>query len=541
MKRMFRSRLGCTAVCLSLSLALGCSCALMPPASTPTSDQPASSTAASIPTDAAGKPLYDPTLLEDGRLRILYSEGSSGSTVLCGSTVLYRGRSSETISLLQDDATGETNYWFRSWSDNSVADRRRSALYDKTGAEVMTFDEDYMANLTDGFLVLSHSTFYEEPQDVGSCRVIELSTGRELTVPENAYTCTVCGGYFFYRCYQRPADLAEDAWDDETSLHTTTVIQDKDGNTVRTIPSCTTSAVASYDSALTGWIALDVYSEETSQPTSFLYNPATGEELSGFVNVCGNGTVCFSTEDDRYDLRDMTAEGYPVLGTFDEQPSIYFPGSVVVWNTRRDYRYELHDLVSGDSTLLYSAESNNNTVALYAETGSLRVYDQATGELLTDVTVEPVENQQSVMMDNEGNGYVWLELRDNDNYETTATRVYGPAGLVSDLTPLQSTYNYLGYLTTTTDGQPLYYGTYNAPGSSYGILRDVLDQNGNVVIRGLATCYGYYSNSLNGLPDGLFVARRGFYSGWMDPDGNWIFCQSVFGSLDGDDDTSYYF
>ena len=60
MKRSF-SRLGCTAVCIGLSLALGCGCAVLPPAS----NKPASS-AASVPTDASGKPLYDASRLEDG-------------------------------------------------------------------------------------------------------------------------------------------------------------------------------------------------------------------------------------------------------------------------------------------------------------------------------------------------------------------------------------------------------------------------------------------------------------------------------------------
>ena len=82
------SRLGSAALCVTLSLALGCGCAVMPPAS---SEKPASS-AASVPTDAEGKPLYDAARLDDGRLRILYGYDNSGDcrTVLCGSKVLYQ-------------------------------------------------------------------------------------------------------------------------------------------------------------------------------------------------------------------------------------------------------------------------------------------------------------------------------------------------------------------------------------------------------------------------------------------------------------------
>ena len=75
--------------------------------------------------------------------------------------------------------------------------------------------------------------------------------------------------------------------------------------------------------------------------------------------------------------------------------------------------------------------------------------------------------------------------------------------------------------------------------SSSGSLCDVLDETGNVVLSGLGSCYSYYSNSLNALPDHVFVARRGFYSGWMDTDGNWLYCRSIFSSVNDDDELGY--
>ena len=139
------SRLGSAALCVTLSLALGCGCVVMPPAS---SEKPASP-AVSVPTDAEGKPLYDATRLDDGRLRILYGYDNSGDcrTVLCGSKVLYQSARSETVSLLQDIVTGETNYWFRTWSDSTGRGGRRSALYDKDGNEVMAFDGEQSATI----------------------------------------------------------------------------------------------------------------------------------------------------------------------------------------------------------------------------------------------------------------------------------------------------------------------------------------------------------------------------------------------------------
>ena len=95
------------------------------------------------------------------------------------------------------------------------------------------------------------------------------------------------------------------------------------------------------------------------------------------------------------------------------------------------FGYDLHDLVTGEVTPLYASSVMSDTIALYYEDGRLKVFNTETGDLITDTTVEPVEGQQSVMMDNKGDGYVWLELRDNDNFETTATRVYGPQKALS--------------------------------------------------------------------------------------------------------------
>ena len=76
-------------------------------------------------------------------------------------------------------------------------------------------------------------------------------------------------------------------------------------------------------------------------------------------------------------------------------------------------------------------------------------------------------------------------------------------------------------------------------GSAYGSVCDVLDTDGKVVLQGLSSCTGYYSNSLNALPDHVFAAQRGFYVGWMDTSGNWLYCQSIFSSAAADDVPSY--
>ena len=534
-------RIGCGAVCTALALTLGCGCALLPPA---TGVPGAASSAVSVPTDDNGKPLYDPAVLNDGRLRVLYYYGRSGSstTILCGSTPLHQSARSENVSLVEDSATGAADYWLRSWSDHTGRGGRRTALYDKTGTEVMTFEGEQNATLQNGLLVLQESRLidggYVPESGYGTCQVIDLATSAALPVPEGAYSCTLCGDKLVFSCYARPEGLDDYDWDTDYRQNSWVVVQEKDGPPVYRADAASAYRLFYDSDTLSDWVVLDVTTgEETTD--RILYNVLTGEQCTGFLQVYPGGLASFSTSDGRYELRDMTTEDRGLIAAFDEQPSQYFPGYVVTWHSGEDHGYELYDLETGTKTPLYDVNATDNTVAVYALDGSLRVYSTDNGKLLTDTTVEPVEHQQRVRMSNCGSGYVWLKLQDNDRYETTATRLYGPQGLVSDLTALQGKYSYVNYLTTDPDGRPMFYGSRSAVGSAYGNVCDVLDADGKVVLQGLASCAGYYSNSLNALPDHVFAAQRGFYVGWMDTSGNWLYCQSIFSSATADDEPSY--
>lgn len=534
-------RIGCGAVCAALALTLGCGCALLPPA---TGVPGAASSAVSVPTDDSGKPLYDPAVLNDDRLRVLYCYDRAGSstTILCGSTPLHQAARSENVSLVEDSATGIADYWLRSWSDPTGRGGRRTALYDKTGTEVMSFEGEQNATLQNGLLVLQESRLidggYVPESGYGTCQVIDLATGAALPVPEGAYSCTVCGDKLVFSCYARPEGLDDYDWDTDYQQNSWVVVQEKDGTPVYRADAASAYRLFYNSDTLSDWVELDVATgEETTD--RILYNVLTGEQCTGFLQVYPGGLASFSTGDGRYELRDMTTEDRGLIAAFDEQPSQYFPGYVVTWHSGEDHGYELYDLETGTKTPLYDVNTTDNTIAVYALDGSLRVYSKDNGKLLTDTTVEPVEHQQRVRMSNYGSGYVWLKLQDNDRYETTATRLYGPQGLVSDLTALQGKYSYVNYLTTDPDGRPMFYGSRSAVGSAYGNVCDVLDADGKVVLQGLASCAGYYSNSLNALPDHVFAAQRGFYVGWMDTSGNWLYCQSIFSSATADDEPSY--
>lgn len=534
-------RIGCGAVCTALALTLGCGCALLPPA---TGVPGAASSAVSVPTDDNGKPLYDPAVLNDSRLRVLYCDSRSGSstTILCGSTPLHQSTRSENVSLVEDSATGTADYWLLSWSDPTGRGGRRTALYDKTGTEVMAFEGEQSATLQNGLLVLQESRLvdggYVPESGYGTCQVIDLATGAALPVPEGAYSCTVYGDKLVFSCYARPEGLDDYDWDTDYQQNSWVVVQEKDGTPVYRADAASAYRLFYDSDTLSDWVELYVATgEETTD--QILYNVLTGEQCTGFLQVYPGGLASFSTGDGRYELRDMTTEDRGLIAAFDEQPSQYFPGYVVTWHSGEDHGYELYDLETGTKTPLYDVNTTDNTIAVYALDGSLRVYSKDNGKLLTDTTVEPVEHQQRVRMSNCGSGYVWLKLQDNDRYETTATRLYGPQGLVSDLTALQGKYSYVNYLTTDPDGRPMFYGSRSAVGSAYGNVCDVLDADGKVVLQGLASCAGYYSNSLNALPDHVFAAQRGFYVGWMDTSGNWLYCQSIFSSATADDEPSY--
>ena len=409
-------RIGCGAVCAALALTLGCGCALLPPA---TGVPGAASSAVSVPTDDSGKPLYDPAVLNDDRLRVLYCYDRAGSstTILCGSTPLHQSARSENVSLVEDSATGTADYWLRSWSDPTGRGGRRTALYDKTGTEVLSFEGEQSATLQNGLLVLQESRLidggYVPESGYGTCQVIDLATGAALSVPEGAYSCTLCGDKLVFSCYARPEGLDDYDWDTDYQQNSWVVMQEKDGTPVYRAEAASAYRLFYDSDTLSDWVVLDVTTgEETTD--RILYNVLTGEQCTGFLQVYPGGLASFSTGDGRYELRDMTTEDRGLIAAFDEQPSQYFPGYVVTWHSGEDHGYELYDLETGTKTPLYDVNATDNTVAVYALDGSLRVYSTDNGKLLTDTTVEPVEHQQRVRMSNCGSGYVWLKLQDND-------------------------------------------------------------------------------------------------------------------------------
>lgn len=537
-------RIGCAALSLSVAAAALTSCSLMPPASPLPDSKPAQ--AEEAPGSAAAS-------LDDGKLRILYSNGSNGgNTVLCGNTVLYQAASSETVYLVPDTLTGTVRYYLRQWSDPSAPTGRVSALYDRSGKEVLAFDQAYDAALTGSLLVLTvpESMAYDPAHNhaPGDCRVIDLSTGEELSVPENTYGCRIVGDDLAFNICALPADYVapENSWDEDLTPYYAVQVEDRDGNVIYQASGCsanTISAFAGDSSAPTDWLVVSHYNEDGTMGADSLYNPTTGEELTGYQQYTGAGTVSLYNNG-RYQLVDLVStEQSAVLCEYDQPIRYYAPGMAI---TEPDAftpgiagRYLFHDLLTGEEKTLYDANTDDATLAIYALDGTVRVFDLQTGVLLTDTTIDPVDNQVRAHIYPEGNGWAWVEQDDNDNYDAAAIHICGPDGIHKTLDPakLDKTYNYYSPLLSTEDGI-YFYGCYNGPGSSW--LYDVLNSDGDVVVSGLRSCAGYYANSINGLPEGVFAAIKGFRTGWMDLTGQWLYAESIFASSNDEMDNGFF-
>ena len=544
--KAFFFRSGCAAASLLLAAGLLASCSLLP-AATPLPDSTASSAA------QPEEPSASAANLSDDKLRILYSNGSNGgNTVLCGTTVLYQAPGSETVYLVPDTLTGTARYYMRQWSDPGAPTGRVCALYDRDGKEVLTFDRAYDAALTGTLLVLTTpETFAYSPalhHAAGDCRVLDLATGEELTVPENAYDCRIAGETLAFNLCNAPAQaLDENAWGDDLTRYYALQIQDRDGNLIRQEPLCAAVSLSySYNeiSSPADWLELDYYSEDEDMVIDHisLYSTATGEELTGFQQYTGAGTVSLYNGG-RYQLVDLVStEQSAVLCEFDEPVRYYLPGAAITEpdasTPEASGRYRFHDLLTGEEKELYDVGTDDATLAIYALDGTVRVFDRQTGVLLTDTAIDPVENQVRAHIYAE-NGWAWVAQDDNDNYVNTAIQICGPDGTHKTLDPrtLEEAYTDYYPLFSTADGL-YFYGCCNGPGSSW--LYDILDSDGNVVVGGLRSCSAYYADSVNGLPEGVFAASKGFSYGWMDLSGRWLYAESIFAST-ADEMDNYYF
>lgn len=529
-------RLSRRAACLVLAGGLLTSCSLLPAAS-PRHEGTASSQAPQYYSDA---------WLSDDSLHYLYSyAGNGGGTILRGGRVLYKASSSDSIQLLRDTLTGETGHYLVAHSILGT-EERTSTLYDADGNPVMTFPYAVNATLSGGLLILRDDAdvWASENGTTGGTRVYDLATGAQLPVPETALDCLVVdegGQRLVFNCYDLPEGLTYAYDDPDQPLHQYVLITDREGNVLMREDGCTANTLASYRGGFADWLDLSWFrSSDWGITREALYNVTTGELLTGeddsAVSACGVGVACLqSRQDSRSVLYDLNGGEAVELGRFDRGVNTYTPGCVVLSGSDDpDSPYTLIDLASGEKTAIQRRDTDyrSGNVAVLTTDNILKVYDGTTGALLTDVEAAPVEEAQYISVTALPDGYALLQY-DDENYNTIAIQTYGGEGLLWSSAGEAQQYTYASYLTSTASGPVLTARRDSRDGSS---LYDVLDMEGNLLLRRLGSCY-----SPDDLPDDCFIARQGFDYGLMDSTGQWLYRESIFSSPSDDTGGGYLY
>ena len=561
-------RVGSAATCAALMLTL-CACSLLP--STKTVSRPASQT------DSTPK-LYNPAAIDDSALRLITPQNrANGTTVLCGGKVLYQGTPGESLSLITDEATGATDFYYRSWSDPTAARGRRSAVYNKQNVELYSFDFSGYPYLSDGLLVISGSNGGMGGYTASGCEVIDLNSGKRLSVPEGAYNCIASGDLLIYSVL---VDADEAALMDGASLYAVgqVIVQTHDSKVVRTFENATaTRAYSTVD-----WVSIDATDAEGGL-SSVLYQPATDTVLNG--TFVGSSGIDVQNPDGTHSLYDIEQDTYVFRNSADAFYN-YMPTLGLV--ATRDSYYnalELIDLVSGEHKplLTIGCDSVYDTCAVLTDDNVLRVYNTANTSFVTEQNIELPTVYTYITLSPTSDGGVLVEYSGTQTPTERRAQYWNAEGLVFDTattegmeklsliyqsgvaedgTPLFSfsseqedgsttstlldchgssllqsaphRYDYFYSLCSDKDCAPLYVGYYTGAGRAS--LCDVVDIDGNVRISGLAMCYSAAMAS----PQDCFMAQRGYYYGLMDTSGEWVYCRSIFASLNVEDTYSYY-
>lgn len=223
------------------------------------------------------------------------------------------------------------------------------------------------------------------------------------------------------------------------------------------------------------------------------------------------------------------------LGRFDWCVMDYTPGCVTLLGSDDpDNPYTLIDLASGEKTAVQRSDTDyhSGNVAVLTANNVLKIYDGTTGALLTDVEVTPVEEGHYVSLTALPDGYALLQYN-SENYDTVAIQTYSGDGLLWSSAGEAQQYTYASYLTNTANGPLL---TAHRDNSDSSNLSDVLDMEGNLLLRRLGSCY-----SIDDLPDDCFIARQGFDYGLMDSTGQWLYRESIFSSPSDDAGGGYLY
>lgn len=508
--RIFPAWLGAAALCCALLAGCGAAQpadstaadgAASGAASTAGSADAAQSGAASAADSAQASAWQD-----DGKLRLLYETDYGSALAFCGVEPLYTPEGSESVSLLTDLVTGETTHYAANTPQDGEPYQYR--VYDRTGTLVYYCGDEVPYHLAGDWLLLRSAGFAVDVYDTADTtyRAVNLTTGESKPLP--GLLNAALGGYYAttYRAaedggeplctgYLLDEDLEQTACFEGVSLYQAYDPYSGDGR----------SAWVAMSRAVTTASCATVYQ-------SGLCCPADGAVLEGFVEFVGEGLACLEADGGQYVLYDLNARAELAHG--GQQYLLYHAGIQMTRERNGDllrdnegltYLAEDYDLAADGTLVVRSA--NQTVTRVYGPDGKLLYSRQNVGgdrlEALTGgrflATV-----------------YNWRQP------ERSFSTVYGPEGVLFQTEPGS-------YVNQRTDSYLVvtrlsYAGSYRY---------DIYDYEGSLLIESLA--------GLPGTPEeDILPARRGFTIGWMDLQGNWLWSQRVFRSVEDEKNYEWY-
>ena len=479
---------------------------------------------------------YNSSALAGDTLRLLY--GDNGSTLLRGGEVLARASSAETIILVEDTETGVSNHYLIRSNDPDTASGRRTSIYDNSGSLVYSCEGEASATLAGDLLILTPANSYFEPVDMeyaaDVCRVVELSTGEELAVPAGAVSCISVGDLLFFTVYELPAGLSSMYDDPYLYAHYAVIVQTRDGQMQKRFDHCIAQAPYGYD--LPGWVLLTFFADGSYYDVtgSTLYNPTTGKELSGYERTLSDNLVCISEQygysSSGYFVYDLSAD--KTLARYVAPCMEYLDGMAVLRTT--DDGDTVFTFIDRDGTAspLSGYDRSGDALVLCFTDGRVACYNTVDGSLLWESVLAQPAGTRDYWCTAVPGGYATVSFY-NKEYVTLAVQIYGPEGLCYDSTSSEVSYNHVGQI-AYNDGEPVFSASYNGLADAY--LYDLIDSSGTVLVHTLSTAYQAGDN----FPEDCFMAAQGFVRGWMNADGEWYYCESVFSSLADEDDLNYF-
>ena len=427
--------------------------------------------------------------LNDGKLRY----HPAAQTVFCGSTPIYTKPAHETINLLTDWVTGQTNYFLLGCPEGS--DQYRYTLRDKTGAVVRDLGGSSTYTICDGWLRLI--TEQDEYGGTAASALLQLSTGKMVQLPR--------GGTSLSSPWQ--GLLCVD-WFDYNKGEFELLLYDTTGELLQTLPDWNSDGSA----AIPGWLPV-----RTSNYDRMLYNPETGETIGDYYDFCGKELIC--VDGGRRVISLQSRE--EVFRSKTQCIALLEDGAVVLADPNRQDRQFAYDFIdaAGQSVPVDCSYWNDSGYCALRTADTVRLYKD--GALL-------FEQPYSFDVQLDADTYSYMQilaeqqlvlLNISTYYEDDFVEWYQlfGAGDTSWNAPIR------GYDHITLDDNAGYgYGFNYENNTGGGYRMDIIDLQGNVLIKNVA--------NVSACEPEFFACRRGFEYGWMDLAGNWLWSTSIWQS-----------